>query len=75
MSALKNDAIIVLGSSGTCVEVFLQNAKLPRGTRVINSMSLGSMGYAIPQALGVSIASGKEIICIEGDGSFALNIQ
>jgi acetolactate synthase-1/2/3 large subunit len=34
------------------------------------------MGFAIPAAIGACVASGyKNVYCIEGDGSFALNIQ
>jgi len=34
------------------------------------------MGYAFPASIGASIALGKkEVICIDGDGSFQMNIQ
>jgi len=43
--------------------------------RIINTQGLGSMGFGIPAAIGVAIASGKQVICIEGDGSLMMNIQ
>ena len=34
------------------------------------------MGFAIPAAIGISIKTGNgEVICIESDGSFAMNLQ
>lgn len=73
---LPNDAIIVTGSSGACAEVTLQSFKIKKGQKLICSPGLGSMGFGISAALGACIASGKkQVICIEGDGSFAMNTQ
>jgi acetolactate synthase-1/2/3 large subunit len=36
---------------------------------------IASMGYALPAAIGACLASGREVICIEGDGSLQMNIQ
>src|ERR1035438_5698216 len=42
----------------------------------ITSGGLGSMGYGYPAALGVKVAHpDKEVIDIDGDGSFLMNIQ
>jgi acetolactate synthase-1/2/3 large subunit len=42
----------------------------------ITSGGLGSMGYGYPAALGVKVAyPDKEVIDIDGDGSFLMNIQ
>ena len=39
-------------------------------------MGMGSMGFALPSAVGAYYANGKHrVIVIEGDGSFQLNIQ
>ena len=67
---------IVTGNSGTCIEMLLQSWKIVEGQRVINSCGLGSMGFAISAAIGVALKlNPKEIICIESDGSLAMNIQ
>lgn len=67
---------IVTGNSGTCIEMLLQSWKTVEGQRVINSCGLGSMGFAISAAIGVALKLNlKEIICIESDGSLAMNIQ
>ncbi len=44
--------------------------------RFISSLGLGSMGYGLPAALGAKVAfPKKEVVDIDGDGSFLMNIQ
>lgn len=44
--------------------------------RLIMSLGLGSMGYGYPAALGVKAAFPEaEVIDIDGDGSFLMNVQ
>ena len=44
--------------------------------RYISSLGLGAMGFGYPAALGAKVARpDKEVIDIDGDGSFAMNIQ
>ncbi len=48
--------------------------KFPR--QLVTSGGLGSMGYGYPAALGVKVAHpDKQVIDIDGDGSFLMNIQ
>ena len=48
--------------------------KYPR--QLITSAGLGSMGYGFPAALGVKVAlPDKQVVDIDGDGSFLMNIQ
>ncbi|MBI3879404.1 MAG: acetolactate synthase large subunit, partial [Verrucomicrobia bacterium] len=48
--------------------------KFPR--QFITSAGLGSMGFGFPAALGVKVAHpDKEVIDIDGDGSFLMNVQ
>jgi acetolactate synthase-1/2/3 large subunit len=48
--------------------------KFPR--QFVTSAGLGSMGYGYPAAIGVKVARpDKEVIDIDGDGSFLMNIQ
>jgi len=43
---------------------------------LISSLGLGSMGYGYPSAIGAKVACpDKEVIDIDGDGSFVMNIQ
>lgn len=43
--------------------------------RVLFSGGFGSMGFALPVAIGATLASGKRAIVISGDGGFQMNIQ
>ena len=72
---LPQNSLLIPGSSGACSEVTMQAFKCKKGTRVYNSEGLGAMGFGIPAAIGGCLASGKETICIDGDGGFVMNIQ
>jgi acetolactate synthase I/II/III large subunit len=48
--------------------------KFPR--QLVTSGGLGSMGYGLPAAIGVKVAHpDKQVVDIDGDGSFLMNIQ
>jgi acetolactate synthase-1/2/3 large subunit len=67
---------VVLGSSGTCVEMVLQSWKVSRNQRFLNSGGLGSMGFALAAGFGVACKTeNSKVLVIESDGSFAMNIQ
>lgn len=43
---------------------------------LVSSLGLGSMGYGYPAAIGAKVACpDRQVIDIDGDGSFAMNIQ
>ncbi len=72
---LKEDDVIIPGSSGAGIDIFWLCIKNKKNQRMLATGSLGSMGYGIPAAIGACLASGKRTICIEGDGSLQLNVQ
>jgi acetolactate synthase-1/2/3 large subunit len=73
--SLPDDAVIVSGSSGQAIEVFLQCFRAKEGQRILCSAALGSMGFGLAGAVGVHFAAGgAEVWCIEGDGSVAMSI-
>lgn len=73
---LTGDDAIVPGSSGSCAEITPQAFRVKKGQRIINSPGLGSMGYGLPQSIGVCLASGsRRTVCIIGDGGLQHNIQ
>jgi acetolactate synthase-1/2/3 large subunit len=45
------------------------------GQRIISSHGLGAMGWATPAAIGAALATGRRVTVIDGDGSFAQNVQ
>lgn len=74
--ALKGSDVLVPMSAGSCAELFFLSLKIKRNLRVFHNRGTGSMGFAIPSAIGACLASGgKRTICIEGDGGFQFNFQ
>jgi acetolactate synthase-1/2/3 large subunit len=71
---LPDDAIIIPDEGGNLVWS-MQSIKPRRGQRIFSNFGNSSMGYALPAAIGASIATGKEVYCIDGDGGFQMNIQ
>lgn len=43
--------------------------------RAITNYLCGSMGYELPAAIGIAVATKKNVICVTGDGSIMMNIQ
>jgi acetolactate synthase I/II/III large subunit len=71
----KGDAIITTGV-GQHQMWAGQWYKYSRPRQFITSGGLGSMGYGYPAAIGAKVACpDKEVIDIDGDGSFLMNIQ
>lgn len=66
--------ILVPGSSGMQSCAFYQAFKVKHGQRILCCNTIGAMGLE-PMAIGASVASGKRVIVITGDGGFAQNVQ
>lgn len=70
----KNYAIVT--ANGMAAAATHRSLKVKKDQRFVVTTGLGQMGYALPSAIGISIADGsKPVICIEGDGSIMLNIH
>lgn len=70
------DDLLVSGSSGAGIEIFLLACPTRNGQRIYHTAGLGSMGYGLPMSIGVCIGSGKKrTILVDGDGGFQFNIQ
>ena len=73
--ALGDNDIFVMANGSACVCPF-QNAIVKKEQRYILNSGNASMGYALPAAIGASYeAQGRNVICLEGDGSIMMNIQ
>jgi acetolactate synthase-1/2/3 large subunit len=73
---LPEGAYIAPCSAGTTAEIFFQAFIVKPGQTIRSSHGLGSMGFEIPNAIGMCIASGKkDVVCVAGDGGMQLNIQ
>jgi len=72
---LREDDQVVCGNGSACVIGF-QAAVIKRHTRLFTNSGCAAMGYGFPAALGACVArSGQRVICIDGDGSFQMNLQ
>jgi len=52
-----------------------QSLRLKAGQRFLTSGGMGSMGFALPTAIGVAIAIPAPCMVIAGDGGFQTNLQ
>lgn len=72
-----NDVVVV----DTCTFQFsLADLEIPKGVQLIAQGFFGSIGYALPATLGVSLAekdlgAKRRVILVEGDGSAQMTVQ
>jgi acetolactate synthase-1/2/3 large subunit len=52
-----------------------QSLDLHAEQRFLTSGGMGSMGFALPAAVGAAISSERPVVMVAGDGSFQCNIQ
>jgi acetolactate synthase-1/2/3 large subunit len=70
------DDLLVSGSSGSGIEIFLLACPTRNGQRIYHTAGLGAMGYGLPMSLAVCIGGGRRrTILVDGDGGFQFNIQ
>lgn len=70
------DALLTPSSSGGTFTVSMQAMRLKSNQRLISNKALASMGYGTAGSIGLAIANrSKVVICVEGDGGFAQNLQ
>lgn len=74
-SHMSADDIYVGGRAGTCVDAAIQAFKVKKGQGVYVTKGLSSMGNGLPAAIGGAYATGKKVVCVNGDGGFVMNIQ
>lgn len=66
---------VVCGNGSACVVTF-QAMRVKEGQRLFTNSGCAAMGYGFPAAIGACIAKGGgRVICLDGDGSFQMNIQ
>lgn len=81
---LRDGDVTVCGNGGACVIGF-QTAIIKKNQRLFTNSGCAAMGYGFPAAVGAAVArrqdkeNGKSdsdrVICVDGDGSFMMNIQ
>lgn len=74
-NGLKEDDKIICGNGSACVMGF-QASVIKENTRLFSNSGCAAMGYGFPAAIGATVAEkGKRVICLDGDGSFQMNLQ
>ena len=72
---LREDDKIICGNGSACVIGF-QASVIKEHTRLFSNSGCAAMGYGFPAAIGAVVAEkGKRVICLDGDGSFQMNLQ
>ena len=75
--------VTVTGNGGACVMGF-QTAVIKKDQRLFTNSGCAAMGYGFPAAIGAAVARSRRgeapvnngrVICLDGDGSFMMNIQ
>lgn len=73
--SMKEDQNLMV-SVGTSRVAGSQTFKVKKGQRFITNPNTASMGFCLPGAIGVCIASDKKpVVCVTGEGSLQMNIQ
>lgn len=76
LSSILNKNSNIFVSTGSTVTWAYQGFKIKSGQRFVSANGHSPMGYALPASIGGYFADPKKnIVCIEGDGSFQLNYQ
>ena len=72
---LKEDDKIICGNGSACVISF-QAGVMKKESRMFTNSGCAAMDYGFPASIGCAVATkGERVICIDGDGSFQMNLQ
>jgi acetolactate synthase-1/2/3 large subunit len=73
---LTSEDVVASGSSGSAIELFLLGFQVKENQRVFHTRGLGAMGFGLPASIGACLgAGGRRTVCVDGDGSFQMNVQ
>lgn len=73
---IRQENMVICVDVGNHQMAVAQAVKIAKNARYLNSAGLGSMGYALPAAIGAYYgAREKRVVCIAGDGGFMMNLQ
>ena len=75
LSASSLKAAAILADVGKHQMWIAQSVELHAGQRFLVSGGMGSMGFALPAAIGAALSSGKSVVMVAGDGGMQCNIQ
>ncbi|MEI7851285.1 MAG: thiamine pyrophosphate-binding protein [Kiritimatiellales bacterium] len=75
LSVASAKASAILADVGKNQMWVAQSVELHEGQRFLVSGGMGSMGFALPAAIGAALSSGKPVVMVAGDGGMQCNIQ
>ncbi|MDR1324360.1 MAG: biosynthetic-type acetolactate synthase large subunit, partial [Candidatus Margulisbacteria bacterium] len=76
LNDLTKGSAVYITDVGTHQMFAAQYLRIKSPRRFLSSGGLGTMGFALPAAIGAALACPKEnIICLAGDGGIQMNIQ
>lgn len=75
LSAASAKASAILADVGKHQMWAAQSVEIGAEQRFLVSGGLGSMGFALPAAIGATLSSGRPVVVVAGDGGFQCNIQ
>lgn len=76
LSKQLNNKDVIIPDDGAHLTWFMQAFRVKLGQRIFSAFGNSPMGYSFPASIGASIALNKKrVVCIDGDGSFQINIQ
>jgi acetolactate synthase-1/2/3 large subunit len=75
LSKILPDEAVLVTDSGYPEVIIPTNYTIQGSQRVIHPASQGSMGYALPASVGVSLNSSSLVCAVIGDGSIMMNLQ
>ena len=69
-----DESDVMVAANGTACVVLFQAGVVKKNQRIFWNSGCASMGYE-PASIGAALATGKDVVCIAGDGSLQMNIQ
>jgi acetolactate synthase-1/2/3 large subunit len=75
LSDIAKEDEIVVTDTGANLAWMMQAWKFKSNQNLFSSFGNSPMGYSLPAAIGACFASGKRVICTNGDGGIQMNIQ
>jgi acetolactate synthase I/II/III large subunit len=75
LTKLLPEGALVATANGTASLCMFQSGIIKPNQRVLINSGCAAMGYDLPAAEGMAVASGRDVVCLSGDGSFQMNLQ
>jgi acetolactate synthase-1/2/3 large subunit len=76
LSKASTEGDVIYSDTGCSIAWMMQGFRFKKGQRLFHDFNNTAMGWALPAAIGGSLAlGGKPVTCVSGDGSLLMNIQ